>query len=1017
MKQVNLRVCRMILPLLFGLFLSLSAYAQQVSVKGHVKDSTGEPVIGANVVVKDNSSIGTITDLNGNFVLSVPQNSTLVISFIGYKPVEMKAAPSVTVTLHEDAVMLQEAVVIGYGTVKKNDVTGSVMAIDADKMVKGMATSASDLLVGKAAGVSVITDGGAPGAGATIRVRGGSSMSASNDPLIVIDGVPVDNTEIKGMGNPLSTVHPNDIETFTILKDASATAIYGSRASNGVIIITTKKGQSGRVKVDYSGTFSISTKSNTVDVMKAEDFRNFVIEKFGKNSLQANALGKTSTDWQDEIFRTAFSTDHNVSVSGAVPHMPYRVSVAYTNENGILKTSNMQRLTGAINLNPNFFDKKLNIQLNVKGVYNKNRFADRAAIGLATQYDPTQPVYMEGNPYGNGYFMYMKQEGDKASPIDIGLANPVAMLEEKDDKSTVYRSIGNAQIDYKFHFLPELRANLNLGYDVSKSKGDVIIADNSPLTYCTGNFKNGFGENSHYTQLKRNTLLDFYLNYANTFGVNYIDVMAGYSWQHFYNSTTNSYPYSAAYAEKTGEEFYKKGDDYASESYLVSFFGRLNYPLLNRYLVTFTLRNDGSSRFSPDNRWGLFPSVALAWKLNEESFLKNVNAISDLKLRLGYGLVGNQSIDDFAFYTLYDAKLEDGKVTYVPKGSRGTKDITWESQRQFNVGLDMGFLNGRITATMDAFFIKNKDLLMTRSLPLTSGFSSAIENIGAIENKGIEFALNAKLIATRNIQWNVSANISADRNKVTQLYGDNDAVYNIDADRNLQKEGNLFLGESRNTIYIWKTGGIAQVVDMEHLKNIDFSGRQVNPGDLYPLDINDDKVIDDKDRVIVGSPDPKFYGGFSTDFSYKGVTLNAVFNYSCGGKKLSPYYESLITSRGTGIASIDLLDRWTPENTDAKFPRPIYNDPTDTETMYYNTFSASQMDFSVQNASFLRLSTLSLSYTFPKSVSEKMRIGNLRIYSTVSNVFCLTPYKGYDPETGDWYPPTRMFVFGLNVSL
>lgn len=655
MKQVNLRVCRMILPLLFGLFLSLSAYAQQVSVKGHVKDSTGEPVIGANVVVKDNSSIGTITDLNGNFVLSVPQNSTLVISFIGYKPVEMKAAPSVTVTLHEDAVMLQEAVVIGYGTVKKNDVTGSVMAIDADKMVKGMATSASDLLVGKAAGVSVITDGGAPGAGATIRVRGGSSMSASNDPLIVIDGVPVDNTEIKGMGNPLSTVHPNDIETFTILKDASATAIYGSRASNGVIIITTKKGQSGRVKVDYSGTFSISTKSNTVDVMKAEDFRNFVIEKFGENSLQANALGKTSTDWQDEIFRTAFSTDHNVSVSGAVPHMPYRVSVAYTNENGILKTSNMQRLTGAINLNPNFFDKKLNIQLNVKGVYNKNRFADRAAIGLATQYDPTQPVYMEGNPYGNGYFMYMKQEGDKTSPIDIGLANPVAMLEEKDDKSTVYRSIGNAQIDYKFHFLPELRANLNLGYDVSKSKGDVIIADNSPLTYCTGNFKNGFGENSHYTQLKRNTLLDFYLNYANTFGVNYIDVMAGYSWQHFYNSTTNSYPYSAAYAEKTGEEFYKKGDDYASESYLVSFFGRLNYTLLNRYLVTFTLRNDGSSRFSPDNRWGLFPSVALAWKLNEESFLKNVNAISDLKLRLGYGVTGQQNLGngDYPYMARY----------------------------------------------------------------------------------------------------------------------------------------------------------------------------------------------------------------------------------------------------------------------------------------------------------------------------------------------------------------------------
>lgn len=749
MKQVNLRVCRMILPLLFGLFLSLSAYAQQVSVKGHVKDSTGEPVIGANVVVKDNSSIGTITDLNGNFVLSVPQNSTLVISFIGYKPVEMKAAPSVTVTLHEDAVMLQEAVVIGYGTVKKNDVTGSVMAIDADKMVKGMATSASDLLVGKAAGVSVITDGGAPGAGATIRVRGGSSMSASNDPLIVIDGVPVDNTEIKGMGNPLSTVHPNDIETFTILKDASATAIYGSRASNGVIIITTKKGQSGRVKVDYNGTFSISTKSNTVDVMKAEDFRNFVIEKFGENSLQANALGKTSTDWQDEIFRTAFSTDHNVSVSGAVPHMPYRVSVAYTNENGILKTSNMQRLTGAINLNPNFFDKKLNIQLNVKGVYNKNRFADRAAIGLATQYDPTQPVYMEGNPYGNGYFMYMKQEGDKTSPIDIGLANPVAMLEEKDDKSTVYRSIGNAQIDYKFHFLPELRANLNLGYDVSKSKGDVIIADNSPLTYCTGNFKNGFGENSHYTQLKRNTLLDFYLNYANTFGVNYIDVMAGYSWQHFYNSTTNSYPYSAAYAEKTGEEFYKKGDDYASESYLVSFFGRLNYTLLNRYLVTFTLRNDGSSRFSPDNRWGLFPSVALAWKLNEESFLKNVNAISDLKLRLGYGVTGQQNLGngDYPYMARYmyskaGANYYFGDTEYSLIAPQPyDQNLKWEETTTWNVGIDYGFLNGRITGTIDYYFRKTKDLLNTVTAPAGTNFSNQLlTNVGTLENKGFESA-------------------------------------------------------------------------------------------------------------------------------------------------------------------------------------------------------------------------------------------------------------------------------------
>lgn len=891
MKQVNLRVCRMILPLLFGLFLSLSAYAQQVSVKGHVKDSTGEPVIGANVVVKDNSSIGTITDLNGNFVLSVPQNSTLVISFIGYKPVEMKAAPSVTVTLHEDAVMLQEAVVIGYGTVKKNDVTGSVMAIDADKMVKGMATSASDLLVGKAAGVSVITDGGAPGAGATIRVRGGSSMSASNDPLIVIDGVPVDNTEIKGMGNPLSTVHPNDIETFTILKDASATAIYGSRASNGVIIITTKKGQSGRVKVDYSGTFSISTKSNTVDVMKAEDFRNFVIEKFGENSLQANALGKTSTDWQDEIFRTAFSTDHNVSVSGAVPHMPYRVSVAYTNENGILKTSNMQRLTGAINLNPNFFDKKLNIQLNVKGVYNKNRFADRAAIGLATQYDPTQPVYMEGNPYGNGYFMYMKQEGDKASPIDIGLANPVAMLEEKDDKSTVYRSIGNAQIDYKFHFLPELRANLNLGYDVSKSKGDVIIADNSPLTYCTGNFKNGFGENSHYTQLKRNTLLDFYLNYANTFGVNYIDVMAGYSWQHFYNSTTNSYPYSAAYAEKTGEEFYKKGDDYASESYLVSFFGRLNYTLLNRYLVTFTLRNDGSSRFSPDNRWGLFPSVALAWKLNEESFLKNVNAISDLKLRLGYGVTGQQNLGngDYPYMARYmyskaGANYYFGDTEYSLIAPQPyDQNLKWEETTTWNVGIDYGFLNGRITGTIDYYFRKTKDLLNTVTAPAGTNFSNQLlTNVGTLENKGFEFSINAHAVSTQDWNWNIGYNISYNKNKITKMTFNDDPNYagvihgGIDGGTGYNALIHR-VGEAFNSFYVFEQ----------------IYGPDGKPIEGAYVDQNGDNQINDADLICFKKAAPDVFMGLTSQLSYK----NWDFSFALRGSFGNYVYNNVQSNR------------------------------------------------------------------------------------------------------------------------
>ena len=1011
MKQVNLRICRMILPLLFGLFLSLSAYAQQVSVKGHVKDSTGEPVIGANVVVKDNSSIGTITDLNGNFVLSVPQNSTLVISFIGYKPVEVKAAPSVTVTLQDDAVMLQEAVVIGYGTVKKNDVTGSVMAIDADKMVKGMATSASDLLVGKAAGVSVITDGGAPGAGATIRVRGGSSMSASNDPLIVIDGVPVDNTEIKGMGNPLSTVHPNDIETFTILKDASATAIYGSRASNGVIIITTKKGQSGRVKVDYSGTFSISTKSNTVDVMKADDFRNFVIEKFGENSLQANALGKTSTDWQDEIFRTAFSTDHNVSVSGAVPHMPYRVSVAYTNENGILKTSNMQRLTGAINLNPNFFDKKLNIQLNVKGVYNKNRFADRAAIGLATQYDPTQPVYMEGNPYGNGYFMYMKQEGDKISPIDIGLANPVAMLEEKDDKSTVYRSIGNAQIDYKFHFLPELRANLNLGYDVSKSKGDVIIADNSPLSYCTGNFKSGFGENSHYTQLKRNTLLDFYLNYTNTFGVNYIDVMAGYSWQHFYNSTTNSYPYSAAYAEKTGEEFYKKGDDYASESYLVSFFGRLNYTLLNRYLVTFTLRNDGSSRFSPDNRWGLFPSVALAWKLNEESFLKNVNAISDLKLRLGYGVTGQQNLGngDYPYMARYmyskaGANYYFGDTEYSLIAPQPyDQNLKWEETTTWNVGIDYGFLNGRITGTIDYYFRKTKDLLNTVTAPAGTNFSNQLlTNVGTLENKGFEFSLGYKN-QIQQLKYNITFNGGYAKNKIT--YWDEAPgrpAYQQSTGKSIPSDpSNVDSDLYYETIGIFRDQ--AAIDAYPHWPG-------ARPGDIIFKDVNEDGIIDANDRVRNDKTNiPRFTGGLNISLSYRQFDLSILFQGATGAVRY------IRTESGeVGNFLKDFYDnRWTEENPDATGPR-TFTDASEYWRNYDNTYFLHKTDY-------IRLKNIEFGYNLPLKANRKIGIQNLRFYISGYNLLTFSPdLKDFDPESsqinGQSYPVQRVINGGLTLT-
>lgn len=997
MKLVNLKIVKSVLLICIGLCFSVGAFAQQVTVSGHVRDAQGEPVIGANVVVKGTTN-GTITDLDGNFNLQTTQGSIISISFVGYQPLELPAQPTMNVTLQDDAIMLEGTVVIGYGTVKKSDATGSVLAIDADNMVRGMATSASDLLVGKAAGVSVVTEGGAPGSAATIRIRGGSSMSASNDPLIVIDGVPVDNSGIDGMANPLSTVHPNDIETFTILKDASATAIYGSRASNGVIIITTKKGQSGRVKVGYNGTFSISTKTKTVDVMEADVFRAFVREKYGESSEQVNALGNASTNWQDEIFRTAFSTDHNVSVSGAIPHMPYRASVAYTNENGILKTSNLQRVTGAINLNPNFFDRKLDIQLNVKGVYNTNRFADKAAIGMATQYDPTQPVYMEGSQYGNGYYMALTPDGN---PIGIALSNPLAMLEQKYDESTVYRSIGNAQIDYKMHFLPELRANLNLGYDVSKSKGDVIITDNSPMSWTSGNIKQGFGENKHYYQLKRNTLLDFYLNYNNDLNIHHIDVMAGYSWQRFYNENENTYPYSSAMAGEKGEENYKDGDDYSSENYLISFFGRLNYSLLNRYLLTFTLRNDGSSRFNPDNRWGLFPSVALAWKINEETFLKDVNAISDLKLRLGYGVTGQQNLGngDYPYMARYmyskagaNYYFGDTRIPLIAPQAYD-ENLKWEETTTWNVGLDYGFLNGRITGALDFYYRKTTDLLNTISVAAGTNFSNQIlTNVGTLENKGVEFTINAHPVSTKDWNWNVGFNISYNKNEITKMtfYDDPNYVGVI--------HGGIDGG----------TGYNALIHAVNHPYNSFYVYEQAYDKDGKPVegafvDQNEDGKIDEKDLRCYKKSAPDVFMGMTSQVSYKNWDLSFALRASIGN-----YAYNNVQSNREAWGGSAMYDQ-------SGFLKNRLESAKHTDFFEARYLS----DYYVQNASFLRMDNISLGYTFNKLFTSQQ---NARVYFTVQNPFVITKYSGIDPEISgegidnNIYPRPRVFMLGVNLN-
>jgi len=972
-----------------------------ISVRGTVTDIAGEPLIGVNILLQGTST-GTVTDYDGNFTLQAPANGVLEISYIGYKPqsIPINNRTNIRIVMAEDTELLEELVVIGYGTVRKDDATGSVTAVDATKLNRGLATSPSDLLAGKVAGLSVVSSGGAPGSSSSIRIRGGSSMSASNEPLIVIDGVPVDNaTGVSGMADPLSTINSNDIETFTVLKDASATAIYGSRASNGVIIITTKKGHSGKVRLSYNGNVSVSNKTGTVDVMDAPTFRNYVVNSFGEDSQQAAALGNTETNWQDQIFRTAVSTDHNLSVSGtAGERLPYRVSVGYTNENGILKTSNLERYTGSVNLSPSFLDDHLRVQLNARGMYYTNRFADQGAINSATQFDPTMPVYSETeSPYGNGYHMSLKPDG---TPIDIGLANPLAILEQKYDKSKVIRSIGNIQLDYRMPFLEELRANLNLGYDISKSDGDVIIEDNSPMSYTWGNFKSGWGENSTYYQYKSNTLLDFYLNYAKEMGIHRFDAMGGYSWQRFYNESDNTYPYSSAMASETGNEFYKDGNDYSTESYVVSFFGRLNYSLLNRYLMTFTLRNDGSSRFSPDNQWGLFPSAAFAWKIINEPFMEDAgNVMSDLKLRLGYGVTGQQNLGsgDYPWMGRYSYSQAGAnyffgdKMISLIRPLAYDENLKWEETATYNAGLDYGFLNNRISGAFDIYYRKTTDLLNTVGIAAGTNFSNQLlTNVGELVNKGAEFSITGRPIVSKDLNWSLNYNISYNRNEITKLTITDDPNYvgvrfgGID-------------GGTGNNIAIHSIGYPAgSFYVYEQVYN-----DEGNPIEGVFIDQNADGVINEKDLIVYKNAAPDFFMGLSSQLSYK----NWDFNFSLRGNIGNYAYNNIQSNRESKNTTFD-PSGWLKNRVNSATV-------TNFDAVHY------QSSYYIQDASFLKMDNISLGYNFNQLLNEQQ---SGRVYLTVENPLVISKYDGLDPEftnngiDNNIYPHPRVFILGFSLN-
>ena len=1002
MKQVNLRICRTILPLLLGLFLSVGVYAQNITVKGHVKDALGG-VIGANVVEKGNTTNGTITDLDGNFTLTVPQGATLVVSFIGYKSQEVAAAPSVVVTLQDDAELLETVVVIGYGSVKKNDLTGSVTAIKADEINRGAITSPDQMLQGKVPGLLVTPASGDPTGGATIRIRGAASLYASNDPLIVIDGVPVTSEGGAGMANPLASVNPNDIESYTVLKDASATAIYGSRASNGVIIITTKKGTGDKMKVSYNSSYSLKQNTSTLEMMTGDQYRQYIKDVYGENDPRLGMMGNANTDWQDLIYRTAFSTDQNVSLYGnAKGVLPYRVSLGYTYDQATLKEGDNQRANLGISLSPKFFQDHLSVNVNLKGIYNRANYPNSGAVGSAVDFDPTRsPYFYDAN--GNidtskagGYFNWINADGSANTMASI---NPLSQLYDNYNVNDTWRSMGNVQLDYKIHGFEDLRVNLNLGYDLARTEGTKYSELGSILSMRNG--AQDYYEN--YANNNANTLLEFYANYNKEFGIHHLDVMAGYSWQHNYVKYDN-----IQYYNNDRSNVYLDNPTDRKEYYLVSFFGRVNYSLNSKYLFTVSLRDDASSRFSKSNRWGLFPSAAFAWNIAEENFLKESDTpISSLKLRLGWGQTGQQDIGIDRCYA-YQAKYTQSSAlaTRIPWGNgyiytlapnAYNPDIKWETTETYNVGLDFGFLKGRINGTIDAYLRKTKDLLNDVTTPMGVNFSNkVISNVGDMENKGLEFNLNFIPIERKDMRWTINVNGTWQDTKITKLTNNPTPDYlGVEVGANMGGTGgytSLYsVGYSPYTYHLYQQ---AYDENGKPLQNV-----------LVDRDGNGE--ITAQDRYITDkSIQPKFFYGIGSQFTYKNWDFGFNAHGSVGGYALNRIKMNTATSYS---------DDYTKGYLNNLSPYCM-------ETGWTATISEQQKysDMFLENTTFFRMDDINVGYTFDKIKNWN---GKIRVAASVQNVFTITKYSGLDPELtavdgvdNNLIPRPRLYTLRLNIN-
>ena len=974
--------------LLVALFVigCLQLMAQTRTIKGEVTDAqNGEALIGATVMVEGEKG-GTVTDFDGNFSLQVSSSAKKIkVSYIGYIDKVLSISDNMKVKLESDSKALADVVVIGYGTARKSDLTGSVATVKSKDFNKGLVSSPEQLINGKVSGVQIMSNSGSASAGSTIRVRGGASLNASNDPLIVLDGVPLEQGGISGnSSNFLSMINPSDIESMTVLKDASSTAIYGSRASNGVIIITTKKGQQGAVKVNFNTTNSLQTRAQMVDMLSRDEFVN-VINQFGTDN-QKSLLGTANTDWNDEVYRTAFGTDNNLSVSGSIDKwLPFRVSVGYYNQSGLVRKDNVERWTGNVVLTPSFFQDHLKLTINAKGTLNNNSFNNGGAVWAAATFNPTIPVYSGNDKYG-GYNEALDADG---YPVNAGVRNPRGLVDLYDSKSKVSRFIGSMDVDYKVHFLPELKLHATVGADYAKGDGTIHVPVYAAQSYNKDESLGG-SDYKYGPQKNENRLLTLYANYAKYFEdiKSNVDLTAGYDYQYWKSTTPLYYTKSAAGTNLSTV----KASDY--RHVMLSYYGRINYSFDGKYLLTATVRRDASSRFSKDTRWGTFPSVALGWTLTEEPWLKNQKVLSNLKLRASYGVTGQQEgIGNYNYLPVYTSSVTGAEAfingqyinTYRPEAY--VSDLKWETTTSWNFGLDFGFLDGRIGGAIDFYTRKTKDLLASVPTAAGTNFSKTIlTNVGNVDSKGIEVSLNATPIQTKDWEWNLSYNFTWQNMKVKNL--------------SLTKGGsqtNVKVGPSIDA-YQFQVLSEGYEPYMFYVYHQLYDSKTGKPIEGAYADLNNDGEINDADLYRYHSPAPKYIMGLSTSLRYKQLTLGMSFranidNYVYNGMGMS-----------TGAFETVSYNNSQLNNLNTSFLK------TGFKTRQYLS------DYYVENASFLKLDNLSLSY----NVGKINKWASLTVSAMVQNVFTITGYSGTDPEVpngmdNSFYPRPRTYSVSLGL--